>query len=508
MTHHTTATPLQPWQQCDLRVHILLPIEELVAQVRKGLEANFHLISWFGRSARADEPAGVFVTAVLLAPGEPLRVLRGHAAPGQCYPSLTPDFPAAQIYERELWEQTGLQPDGHPWLKPVRFEGARQQQMNQYPFFKVRGAEVHEVGVGPIHAGVIEPGHFRFMCHGEQVHHLEIQLGYQHRGVEALLLRQPPERLTPMVESIVGDSAVAYACAFASALESMANRPVDISTRASRAIGLEMERLAIHLATLNGLATDIAYLQPAATYGRLRTAIINASQRVSGNRFGRGWIRAGSAKPIGDALRQDLLTTLRAFLPHFQQANALLRTSHTAQARFHGVGVVSIQAARDLGLTGVVARASGLALDLRHALPGAFYARYPTQPQAHTSGDCWARALQRMNEAETSAQWLIDRLSDVLLDLASTPDPHAPAANKSNWALQASAVCVSLVEGVRGPVMFSLETDSAGQLIHAKVQDPSLANWFGLAWALRNQAISDFPICNKSFDLSYCGNDL
>ncbi len=531
MTHHTTATPLQPWLQRDLMVLDLLPIEELVAQARKGLEANFHLISWFGRSARADEPAGVFVTAVLLAPGEPLRVLRGHAAPAAHYPSLTPDFPAAQIYERELWEQNGLLPDGHPWLKPVRFEGARQQQMADYPFFKVRGAEVHEVGVGPIHAGVIEPGHFRFMCHGEQVHHLEIQLGYQHRGVEALLLRKTPQRLMPLVESIVGDSAVAYACAFASALESMANRPVALATLASRAIGLEMERLAIHLATLNGLATDIAYLQPAATYGRLRTAIINASQRVSGNRFGRGWIRAGSAKPVGDALRQDLLTTLRAFLPHFQQTNALLRTSRTAQARFQGVGVVSTQAARDIGLNGVVARASGVALDLRHALPGAFYAQYPTQPLAHTSGDCWARTLQRMNEAEISAQWLIDRLSDISLDLTQTPDPHAaksfapnsqgaqsgslgsshapvPDASHHPWALQPNALCVSLVEGVRGPVMLALESDAAGQLIHAQVQDPSLANWFGLAWALRNQAISDFPICNKSFDLSYCGNDL
>jgi Ni,Fe-hydrogenase III large subunit len=508
MTHHTTNAPLQPWLQCDLMTRELLSIKELVAQVRKGLEANFHLISWFGRSARADEPAGVFVTAVLLPPGEPLRVLRGHAMPGAHYPSLTPDFPAAQIYERELWEQTGLIPDGHPWLKPVRFEGARQQQMAEYPFFKVRGAEVHEVGVGPIHAGVIEPGHFRFMCHGEQVHHLEIQLGYQHRGIEALLLCQPPERQTALVESIVGDSAVAYAWAYVSALESMSNRPVALATLASRAIGLEMERLAIHLATLNGLATDIAYLQPAGTYGRLRTAIINASQRVSGNRFGRGWIRPGAAKPMGDALRQDLQATLRAFLPHFQQVNALLRTSRSAQARFQGVGTVSTQAARELGLTGVVARASGLALDLRHALPGAFYAQYPTQPVAQTSGDCWARTLQRMAEAEASAQWLIDRLSDVALDLASTPDPHAPETNRTHWALPANTLCVSLVEGVRGPVMLALETDSAGQLIHAKVQDPSLANWFGLAWALRNQAISDFPICNKSFDLSYCGNDL
>ncbi|PJB41705.1 MAG: hydrogenase [Comamonadaceae bacterium CG_4_9_14_3_um_filter_60_33] len=526
MTDTVNATLLQPLAHCDLKAQELCSLSELLTQCGPALEAGVSLISLFGRAARTDEPAGVVVTAVLLPPGEALRVLRGHATPGQSYPSLTPRFPAAQIFERQLWEQTGLIPDGHPWLKPVRYEGARQGQMASYPFFKVRGAEVHEVAVGPIHAGVIEPGHFRFMCHGEQVHHLEIQLGYQHRGVEALLLQKPPERLTPLVESIVGDSVVAYAWAFNSALEALAKRPVSLETTASRAIGLELERLAMHLATLNGLATDIAYLQPAATYGRLRTAIINASQRACGNRFGRGWIRPGAAAPIGDTLRQDLLATLRAFLPDFEQVNALMLSSRSARARFQGVGTVSTQAARDLGLTGVVARASGLGLDLRHELPGSLYSKHPLPPITQASGDCWARMKQRMAEAESSTQWLIDRLADAALNLHDTPAPYAPQVKAPStgvagagaspsvtsapapWQLQASSLCVSLVEGVRGPVMLALETEAAGKLIHAKVQDPSSTNWFGLAFALRKQQISDFPICNKSFDLSYCGNDL
>ena len=534
MAHPLSATPPgacpQPLMQCDLNTQELLSITELIAQVIKGLEANFLLISFFGRHAQPEEPAGVIVTAVLLPPGQALQVLRAHAEPGQSYPSLTSRFPAAQIFERELWEQTGLVPECHPWLKPVRYQGARQGHMAEHPFFKVRGAEVHEVGVGPIHAGVIEPGHFRFMCHGEQVHHLEIQLGYQHRGVEALLLRKPPARLTPLVESIVGDSVIAYAWAYCAALEFMSNQPVSHINHASRAIGLELERVAMHLATLNGLATDMAYLQPAATYGRLRTAIINASQRACGNRFGRGWIRPGAAAPLGEALRQDLLATLQAFLPDFVQANALMRSSRSVQARLQGVGSVSTQTARDLGLTGVVARASGVGLDLRRALPGPLFATYPAPALTETSGDCWARMSQRMNEAQASAQWLIERLADTTLNLTHTTAPFTPQhgqasaaatsapmaslnttgqpAGTTNCALQPNALCVSLVEGVRGPVMLALETDAAGTLIHAKVQDPSLANWFGLAFALRNQAISDFPICNKSFDLSYCGNDL
>jgi Ni,Fe-hydrogenase III large subunit len=443
----------------------------------------------------------VLVTAVLLPPAGPLRVLRGHGQAAEHYPSLTPRHPAAQIFERELWEQTGLVPEGHPWLKPVRFAGARQGQMADYPFFKVRGAGVHEVGVGPIHAGVIEPGHFRFMCHGEQVHHLEIQLGYQHRNVEALLLRRPPALLTPLVESIVGDSAVAYAGAFAAALEFMTNQAVAPAVLASRAIGLELERVAIHTATLNGLATDIAFLQGAASYGRLRTAIINASQRVCGNRFGRGWIRPGTARPITDALRLDLIATLRDYVRDFDEANDLMRSARSVQARFQGVGAVSTQAAQDMGLTGVVARASGVALDLRQRLPGTVYGAHPIQCATHTTGDCWARMNQRMAEADASVAWLLARLNDATLDLQP---PEAPTA----WALRPNALCVSLAEGVRGPVLLALETNAQGQLAHVKVQDPSLANWFGLAFALRNQGISDFPICNKSFDLSYCGNDL
>lgn len=501
-------SPLDPWVQCDLTRHELLSFQELTSTCWHGLEAGFLLFSLFGRASRPGEPAGVFVTAVLLPPGQAPRVLRAHARAGEHYPSLTARFASAQIHERELWEQTGLVPDGHPWLKPVRFEGARQGQMGGYPFFKVRGAEVHEVGVGPIHAGVIEPGHFRFMCHGETVHHLEIQLGYQHRGVESLLLRAAPERLTPLVESLVGDSVLAYAGAYASALESLAGQPPTAATHTSRAIGLELERLAMHLATLGGLATDIAYLQPASTYGRLRTAIINASQRVCGNRFGRGWIRPGAAAPIGDPLRRDLLATLQNFMPDLVQVNTLMRTSRSVQARFQGVGTLGAPAARDLGTTGVVARACGLELDLRRTLPGAAYGAAPLPSSQQASGDCWARMCQRMDEAVHSGHWLIDRLTGPALALDPPPAPHARPGAPGAWALRPQALCVSLAEGTRGPVMLALETDAAGRLIHAKVQDPSLANWFGLALALRHQAISDFPICNKSFDLSYCGNDL
>ena len=482
-----------------------LTLDALMARCSERLCAGQRLLSLYGRAASAPQAPGTLVTAVFHPAGGALEVLRAWAPAHASYQALTPQHPVAHIFERELWEQTGLQPQGHPWLKPVRFEGARQEHVNDYPFFKVRGAGVHEVGVGPVHAGVIEPGHFRFMCQGETVHHLEIQLGYQHRAVEQLLLQRPAWRLTPLVESIVGDSAIAYAWGHCEAMECLAGMPVDLVKSTSRAVALELERLAMHVATLNGLATDIAYLQASATYGRLRTAIINASQRVCGNRFGRGWIRPGGARTLTPSLRHDLMQTLLAFQRDFAPVNRLMRSARSVRARFLGTGILDTPTASALGLTGVVARASGVALDARSQWPGPVYGQHPLPMVTETSGDCWARMRLRMREADASVQWLLQVLGDDSLWGEDRPLRPSPAADPP---LQAHALCVTLIEGVRGPVLQALETQAAGQLVHYKVQDPSMANWFGLAMALRQQGISDFPICNKSFDLSYCGNDL
>jgi hypothetical protein len=363
----------EPWLMRDVRqlAHHTLP--EFIRQCTERLAAGDRLLTLFGRPS-AEAPEAIVVTAVLLPEAGELCVLRANAQRGDHYTALTSSHPGAQIFERELWEQTGLHPVGHPWLKPVRFEGARQQHMADYPFFKVRGQEVHEVGVGPIHAGVIEPGHFRFMCLGEQVHHLEIQLGYQHRGVEALLLRRPPLTLAPLVESICGDSCIAYTWAYCAAIEALTGTRVSAEVEMVRGVALEMERVAMHLAALNGLATDIAFLQGGATYGRLRTAIINASMRMSGSRFGRGWLRPGGVRGLTEARQLDLVQTLSAFAKDVALVNNLMLTSRSVQARFKGTGLVTAQAAQELGLVGLVARASGVALDARSRLPGRLHA--------------------------------------------------------------------------------------------------------------------------------------
>jgi Ni,Fe-hydrogenase III large subunit len=413
------------------------------------------------------------------------------------YHTLTRDLPALHCFERELHEQHGVRIADHPWLKPIRLPGT--QAIKDYPYYKIDGKEVHEVAVGPIHAGVIEPGSFRFMCLGEIVHHLEIQLGYQHRGVEALLLARDPRTLAPLVETIAGDSSIAHAWAYCAALEALAGVDAGDEIAAARGVGLELERIAMHLAGLAGLATDIGFLQGGSTYGRLRTTAINTSMRLCGSRFGRGWLRPGASRAAMDG---ELARLVRANLALMKRDIAIIDdcflSAATVQHRFRGVGRVTRTQASDLGLVGMAARASGVALDQRSSSRGVYRA-FPIEPVVEQSGDCWARASLRIREIDRSLDW-IGRVLDRHATFASTQQPLGELAR--------GQLVVSLLEGWRGEVVHCLETDATGKLVHYKVQDPSLRNWFGLALALRENEISDFPICNKSFDLSYCGNDL
>jgi Ni,Fe-hydrogenase III large subunit len=224
--------------------------------------------------------------------------------------------------------------------------------------------------------------------------------------------------------------------------------------------------------------------------------------RVCGSRFGRGWLRPGGVRHgITNTLRQDLARTLADFSRDVAQVNALVLGARSVQSRFQGIGVVSTRAALDLGLVGLVARASGLGLDTRESRPGQLYTRHPMGVLTQTTGDCWARMVLRMREIDASVAWIHEVLH------ASDAD-QVDAAPAPLGSLAPDTLCVSVQEGFRGPVVQVLETGADGRLVHYKLQDPSLSNWFGLAYSLRDNEISDFPLCNKSFDLSYCGNDL
>lgn len=442
----------------------------------------------------------VLITTVLRDRAGAVEVVRTSTTVQFGYHTLTCDLPALHCFERELHEQTGVRIAGHPWLKPIRHEGRAEAAMGSYPFYKIDGKEVHEVAVGPIHAGVIEPGAFRFMCLGEQVHHLEIQLGYQHRGVERQLLEADPRRLAPRIETVAGDSSIAHTWAYCAALESLADCSLELVTDVARAFALELERVAMHLSALAGLAADLAFLQGATTYGRLRTTAINTMMRLCGSRFGRGALRPGGT---GMSLSPELLRDVNANLDLLRKDLGLIDEcflgAQTVQHRLRGVGTLTQAQARELGLVGLAARASGVSIDTRDQMPHGVYRIVPIEPQVFEAGDCWARARIRVAELAASLSWL-----QLILAIFERWDrPRKPIG-----PLAPNQLALAVVEGFRGEVVHSLETGDAGQLTHYKVQDPSLRNWMGLAMAVRQNEISDFPICNKSFDLSYCGNDL
>ncbi len=474
----------------------VLDADEFTRTLSARVAAGEQLITYYGRPGEGDE---IVLTAVLRGP-ENLQFMRGVVDRARPLFAITRDLPNLHVFERELHEQHGLSFPGHPWLKPLRFEGAALGRTDDYPFYRIEGKEVHEVAVGPIHAGIIEPGSFRFSCHGEIVHHLEIHNGFQHRGVERLLLQRPLAHLASLVERVSGDSSIAYAWAHAHALEALAGVQVDSGALLTRGVGLELERIAMHLTGLSGMTSDIGFLQGSATYGRIRTAAINASMRMCGSRFGRDWIRPGGVRaPISAVRIGDLRITLQQLARDMAECNALTRASRTVQHRCKGTGIVTTEQARGIGLVGMHARACGIDMDMRTLLPGAVYAGHAFVSVVESTGDVWARLVLRMREVDESLRWLLAVL-DAAPDFTQARVPVGPLATDS--------LVVSIIEGWRGPVVHAIETDAAGKIRHYKLQDPSLHNWFGLALAVRSNEISDFPICNKSFDLSYSGTDL
>lgn len=314
------------------------------------------------------------------------------------------------------------------------------------------------------------------------------------------MLEREPTSLAPLVEAIAGDSSIAHTWAYCAALELLTDcRPV-LEVDLCRAIALELERVAMHLATLSGLCADIGLLQGATTYGRLRTTAINTTQRLCGSRFGRSALRPGGVRLRCSAeLAREAAAGVELLRTDLEPINELFLSSRTVQHRLRGVGTLTAAQALELGVVGVVARASGVPLDLRARAGAGAYELLPIAPLVQTDGDCWARALLRIAEITASLAWLSHALERY---------PTQPPSLLPLGPFPPNELALALVEGHRGEVVHCLETGPHGELRQYKVQDPSFRNWLGLALAVRGNDISDFPICNKSFDLSYCGNDL
>ncbi len=419
------------------------------------------------------------------------------------YPALTPEIPAFHMVERELFEAWGITPINHPWLKPVRFpitDLATFPAIANYPFLHMTGEASHEVGVGPIHAGIIEPGHFRFLCHGETVMHLEIQLGYQHRGIETLLMNAPTNQGILLAESIAGDSVIAHGSTYIQIMESLSGISIPMSVYYARAIALELERIAMHLADLSALAGDVGYLLGNSIFGAIRTRVINTFLNWCGNRFGRGLLQIGGMSASLSLEQISQLNILIQWLANeVDIVSETMFSSSTVLSRMEHNCILTNKQAYELGCVGLVARASDIAMDIRADHPFGAYRKITIDKVRLKKGGIFARAYLRYIEIKQSLFYI---------EQALKAEPFTANIQQKEIQLQPSSIVVGLTEGWRGEIAHIAMTNEQGKLISYKIKDPSFNNWFGLTLAMRNNAISDFPLCNKSFSLSYAGFDL
>jgi Ni,Fe-hydrogenase III large subunit/Ni,Fe-hydrogenase III component G len=433
------------------------------------------------------------------------------------YPSIARKYPAANWFEREVMDLFGLAPDGHP--NPTRValhddwpDGAWALRKDfpadaavprvpgdPHPFRPVTGEGVFHVPVGPVHAGIIEPGHFRFGVAGEPVLYLQVRLFYVHKGIEKRFERLSWQHGLLLAESISGDTAVGHALAYAHAIERLGSVKVPARGQALRVILLELERIYNHTADIGALATDVAFTLPASRAQALREGLVRTHDRVFGTRLLRNTIAVGGVRrdlpPSGSEL---LRTDLRAFEQEFDGLVAFLVDAGTFTDRVDGTGVLTRQAADDLGIVGVAARASGLDADLRRDHPHDAYAGLEFKVPVEDGGDVRARLMVRAREVVQSLRivhQVLDRLPDTPC-AAPVPDRLPPSASALGW-----------VEAWRGPCTHWVATDERGEIARVKVTDPSFLNWPGLVFAVPGNIIPDFPVINKSFNLSYSGND-
>jgi Ni,Fe-hydrogenase III large subunit/Ni,Fe-hydrogenase III component G len=424
-------------------------------------------------------------------------------------PSLAAlSYPASR-FERELHDLFGIIPVGHPlprrlvrhahwpagWY-PMRHDAGDPPPFvdgDRFPFLQVDGDGVYEIPVGPVHAGLIEPGHFRFSVVGETILKLKVRLWFTHRGVEKLFEGRAALDGVALAERISGDTAAGHALAHCLAIEDALGIEVPDEVHRLRALLVELERLYNHAADLGALANDVGFSLANAHTQRIREQLLRINERVTGHRLLRDGIRPGV---VGLRALPDV-AELRAIAADLSEVAALTLAKSVVRDRFTGTAPLSLAHARDLGCLGYVSRASGLPTDARMDHPTV---ALPVQPIVGRDGDVLARYTARRDEFVASvdlACHLIETHAGPLELTMPTPRGRGQAASG-----------VGIVEGWRGTIVHRIEIDAGHRITRAKVVDPSWFNWPALPVALTDTIVPDFPLVNKSFNLSYAGNDL
>jgi Ni,Fe-hydrogenase III large subunit len=431
------------------------------------------------------------------------------------YPSLADIFPAAGRMQRAAADLTGLRAPGsdqRPWLRhaawPADYRplaaGAGEPPesplcADDYAFVRVAGEGVHEIPVGPVHAGIIEPGHFRFSVVGEKVLKLEQRLGYVHKGIEQLFARTPLAEGHRLAARICGDSTVAFSWAYCQAVEGLAGCKVPPRAAWLRALALEAERIANHLGDLGALGNDAGFAFALAQFSRLKESWLRATEAALGRRYLFDFVVPGGvaadAKPEHVA---ELAARARAIEAEAATLRGILDEHAGVRDRFVGTGEVTPELATRLGLVGLAARASGGALDLRADLPCEPYDRLSVRKATHIDGDVAARVGVRFDE-------LVESIRLVGVIAGELPAGELKAGGT---VPRAGATAVGAIEGWRGPVFVAVTAGEDGSIRRCHPHDPSWQNWPALEHAIIGNIVPDFPLINKSFNLAYSGHDL
>ena len=488
--------PYERWQ--EVAFDLSVADARLVALWASGDTRTAPLI----HAAFVAEGAGLVLTLPMVDLGEP-------------YPGIEELFPAAARMQRAVADLSGVRstdPDTRPWLRHAAWQASyrplidppllattTEPPIDSYDFVRVEGDGVHEIAVGPVHAGTIEPGHFRFSVVGEKVLRLEERLGYVHKGIELRFTQLPILEAHRLAARVSGDSAVAFSWAYCQAVEGMANTEIPPRAAWLRALYLELERVANHLGDLGALGNDAGFAFGLAQFSRLKEHLLRASQQAFGQRYLMDAVMPGGTQR--DITRMGI-PMLRRCLREIEHEVLTLRTIYDehegVRDRFTGAGTVTPELAARLGLTGLAGRASAQAFDLRSDLPCEPYTQLPVTKIVRSDGDVAARVAVRFDELHESCR-LIERILGAL-----PAGPH-------RIPLQVPAdgtVGVGLIEGWRGPVLVALEAGPAGAIRRCHPHDPSWHNWPVLEHAIIGNIVPDFPLINKSFNLSYSGHDL
>ena len=420
-------------------------------------------------------------------------------------------FPAGR-FERELQDLFGIVPVGHPqprrlvlhqhwpedWYPMRRGSGDPPPMVSDagaYPFVPVEGTGVYEIPVGPVHAGLIEPGHFRFWVVGETILRMKARLWFVHKGIERLFEGRDPDAGVQLAERISGDTAVGHTLAYCQAVEDAWRVEVPAEAMVLRGLLLELERLFNHVADVGALCNDVGFGVAQAWALSLREHLLQLNARVTGHRLLRGGVVLGGARVHLLPSNEELGEIGR----QFDELIGLVTSSALVMERFAGTAVLNGEQARELGVVGVVGRASALAFDARQAHPSVTMPE-SFSPALRTVGDVKARFDVRVEEARASLSLLADFIHRAgNLEAVAVP---------SRAQLGQSASGVGIVEAWRGPAVHRVELDDEGRLTRVKVVDPSFHNWPALPVSLADTIVPDFPLANKSFNLSYAGNDL